>query len=538
MDSPESLDAVVVGAGFSGIYQLQSLRSNGYRVKLIEMAPDVGGTWFWNKYPGATSDTESHLYRYSWDKQSLMTHPWTHYFLKQAEILAYLRSVVDRHDLRKDMYLNTEMISAEFDEVSNVWRVQTSQGVLTARYLVTGLGLLSKPKYPDIKGLSTFNGDIYHTARFPGSWDFSEKRVAVIGNGSTGIQAIVELGKPGQVKTLTSFQRHPQYSVPNGDGPLPPTYRATLNANWDKVWESVKSSRTGYGFAESTVPALSVTAEERERVYEEVWDRGGGGFRFMFQTFSDLTIDAAANETAANFIRRKIVKTVRDPEKARKLTPHDYYARRPACDNGYYDTFNNDHVDIVDLRDAPITEITERGILTADGKEHLLDVILFATGFDAVDGNYRSLKIRGRGGKLLNEHWSAGPTSYLGISVADFPNFFMLMGPYCAFGNNPPIIEMAVELTTACIRHAQPPGTKSADGKTFEATAEAEKEWVAMCDSMTEGTLFTKIGSWFNGGNIKNKKHGLPFYMLGIDAYSKKVAEITSEPEWLGFRIS
>jgi cyclohexanone monooxygenase len=299
------------------------------------------------------------------------------------------------------MQFKTELTSASFDESTNRWQIQTSTNeTFTSKYLVTALGLLSKQNFPNIPGISTFKGLKYHTGNFPQSYDFTGKRVGVIGCGSTGVQVITALGKAGQVKSLTCFQRHPQYSVPSGDGPVSSEYREGINGRYDEIWKQVKDSVVAFGFEESTVKTFDVDAEEREKIYQRAWDRGNG-FRFMFWTFCDITYDEAANEEACKFMRRKIAETVKDPEKARKLTPHDFYARRPLCDSGYYQVFNKVEVDIVDLKETPIKEIVETGIKTGDGVVHELDVIIFATGFDAVDGNYTRLAIKGRGGVSL-----------------------------------------------------------------------------------------------------------------------------------------
>lgn len=421
-------DALIVGAGFGGIYQLKKLLDLGLSCKVIDMAADVGGTWYWNRYPGAMSDTESYLYRYSWDKEDLEKYPWPEHYVKQPEVLKYLEHVVERHDLRKYMQFNTELESADWSDDKGRWTVQTSTGdTFTARYLVTALGLLSKTNYPDWPGIDSFKGEMYHTGKFPKSYDFSSKRVGVIGCGSTGVQCVTELGKPGKVKELVCFQRSPQYSVPSGDGPVSSEYRQSINSRYDDIWKQVKNSVVGFGFEESKIPTMSVSPEERERIFQEAWDKGNG-FRFMFWTFCDLTYNKEANEAACAFIRSKIAETVKDPEKRRKLTPHDYYARRPLCDGGYYQVFNNDHIDIVDMKETPVTEITPTGIKTSDGALHELDVIIWATGFDAVDGNYTRVKIRGRNGESLKDHWADGPTSYLGVCVPNFPNMFMITG--------------------------------------------------------------------------------------------------------------
>jgi len=371
------------------------------------------------------SDSHSYIFRYSFDKEDLQTYQgWPERYVKQPEVLAYLRHIVDRHDLRKDLQFNTALLRAHFDDENNVWEIETSRGNFTVRYLITALGLLSKSNVPDIPGLNTFEGEMYHSSQFPDHYDFSTKRVGVIGSGSTGVQIISAVSK--SVGRLISFQRHPQYSVPAGDGPVSKEERAEINKNYDQIWDHVRNSVTAMGVNESTTPAMSVSAEERHRVFQEAWDKGNG-FRFMFETFSDITTSEEANEAAASFIRGKIAEIVQDSEKRRMLTPHDLYARRPLCDPGYYQAFNQENVDIVHIGETPIVEITPKGIRTS-AEEYELDVLILATGFDAVDGNFNRTTIQGRNGISLKEHWQYGPSSYLGVFVPGFPNMFMITG--------------------------------------------------------------------------------------------------------------
>ncbi len=369
-------DAIIVGGGFGGIYMLKRLLDQNLDVKVIDAAGDVGGTWYWNRYPGAMSDTESYIYRYSWDKEDLLSYEWKEHYIKQPQALAYLAHVVDRHNLRPHMQFNTELLSAQYDEERNVWIVETSTSeTFTCHYLVTALGLLSKQNWPAIPGRETFKGEVYHTGAWPKSHDFKGKTVGVIGNGSTGVQVITQLGKENEVKKLVTFQRHPQYSVPSGDGPVSKDYREKINGNYDQIWDQVRNSAVGFGFEESTVPCMSVSPEERKKKFQEAWDLGNG-FRFMFWTFNDLTTDPVANEEACEFIRCKIRETVNDQEKARKLLPTEYYARRPLCDAGYYEQFNKENVDVVALKEEPIEAITEKGIRTSK-QEYALDVLIF-----------------------------------------------------------------------------------------------------------------------------------------------------------------
>lgn len=324
----------------------------------------------------ASLTCQAYIYRYSWDKEDLRNYEWNEHYIKQPQALAYLGHVVDRHNLRPHMQFNTELISAQYNEERNVWQIDTSTNeTFTCHYLVTALGLLSKQNWPDIPGLKTFKGELYHTGNWPNSHDFKGKRVGIIGNGSTGCQVISQIGKDNEVSRLVTFQRNPQYSVPSGDGPVSPDYRAKINENYDAIWEQVRNSAVAFGFEESTTPCMSVSPEERRAKFQQAWDKGNG-FRFMFWTFGDITVDPAANEEACEFIRSKIREIVKDPEKSRKLQPTEYYARRPLCNAGYYEQFNKDNVDIVSLKEEPIESITETGIKTS--KQHYdLDVLIF-----------------------------------------------------------------------------------------------------------------------------------------------------------------
>ncbi|KAH6683417.1 hypothetical protein B0J14DRAFT_466983 [Halenospora varia] len=546
MDS-QYLDALVVGAGFGGIYQIKKLLEQGLNVRGIDMADDVGGTWYWNRYPGAMSDTMSFLYRYSWDHEDLVSYPWSHHYLQGPEILEYLKHIVKKHDLRKHFQFETELLAAQWKDEEQRWVVTLStQEVLKVKYLITSLGLLSKTNFPDFPGLDKFQGELYHTARWPQNADLKGKRVGVIGNGSTGVQLITALAKAEEVQQLLSFQRNPQYSVPAGNGPVSTEHRNHLNETYGQVWDQAKNSLFAYGFDEElNRPVASVSPEERDRIFEEAWQQGNG-FRFMFWTFSDITVNEEANIAASDFIKNKIRKQVKDPEKARKLCPTEWYARRPLCDSGYYEQFNRENVDIVDIKTNPITELTTNGIKTADGELHKLDVIICATGFDAVDGNYTRIAIQGRNGETLKDHWSkTGPTSYLGISVPNFPNLFMVSGPNGPFSNLPPAIECHVEIITDLIAHAEKSdlpkaingingyanghsngnGVTKATNGIVEALPEAEQEWTALCDEMSSKSLFRRIDSWIFGKNVPGKKATTMFFFGGLGPYRKIVQE-------------
>jgi cyclohexanone monooxygenase len=522
--------AIVVGTGFGGIYMLHKLRDElGFTVRAFEKGGGIGGTWYFNRYPGAKSDTEGFVYRYSFDGDLLQGWDWTTRYLDQPDILAYLEHVVDRYDLRRDIQLNTEVTAAAFDESRNIWQVRTSTGEeFTARYLVTALGLLAKTNIPDIPGLDSFAGALVHTNAWPHDLDITGQRVGVIGTGSTGTQFIVAAAKIAE--HLTVFQRSAQYSVPSGNGPVEPGEVAQTKERFGEIWEQVRNSVVAFGFTESAVEAGSVSPAERERVFQENWDKGNG-FRFMFGTFCDIATNAEANEAAAAFIRSKITETVRDPETARKLTPTDLYAKRPLCNEGYYETFNRDNVTLVSIKENPITEITPAGVRTADGTEHELDVLVLATGFDAVDGNYRTMDLRGRGGASVSEHWDRAPASYLGLATAGFPNMFMILGPNGPFVNLVPAIETQVNWICELVGAAERAGAS-----TVEATQEAEDSWTATCQEIANFTLFPKAQSWIFGANIPGKTNTVMFYMAGLSAYRAKLAEIAAAG-YAGFEL-
>lgn len=524
------LDAIVIGSGFAGLYALHKLRNGlGLNVRSFDDAGGVGGTWYWNRYPGARSDTEVTAYCYSFDRELFNEWKWTERYPRQQEILNYLDHVADRFDLRRSITFNTTLSSAAFNEGTNRWDVVTSGGEhLSAQFLVAGVGLLSSTVYPDITGRDTFAGETYHTARWPHEGlDLAGKRVGVIGTGSSGSQVITEIAP--QVDKLVVFQRRPQYSVPAQHGPIPEKTLADIHEDYEGYWDSVRGSVTAFGFAESTVPAMSVSAAEREAVFEAAWNIGGG-FRYMFATFSDIGVDPEANEAAASFIRRKISEIVTDPETAQALTPHDLYARRPLCDGGYYETFNRANVDLVDLAVHPIEEITASGIRTSEA-EHELDVIVFATGFDAVTGNYVKIDIRGRNGEQLRDKWVDGPRCLLGVVNAGFPNMFMIFGPMGPFTNQPPAHEVQVDWIAAAIEHV-----RNNNSGSIEATREAEDAWVDECNTIANATLFTKVDSWINGANVEGKPVSVMFYMAGMGAYCDRLRQLVDN-DYEGFAV-
>ncbi|QSE81442.1 flavin-containing monooxygenase [Rhodococcus koreensis] len=521
--TPQIVDAVVIGAGFGGIYAVHKLHNElGLTTVGFDKADGPGGTWYWNRYPGALSDTESHVYRFSFDEDLLQDGTWEHTYITQPEILDYLEGVVDRFDLRRHFRFGTEVTSAVYLDDQALWEVTTDTGaVYRATYVINAVGLLSAINFPDLPGLDTFEGETIHTAAWPEGKNLAGRRVGVIGTGSTGQQVVTALAP--EVEHLTVFVRTPQYSVPVGKRPVTTEQIDAVKADYDRIWSQVKKSSVAFGFEESTVPAMSVTEQERRRVFEEAWQHGGG-FRFMFATFGDIATDEEANEAAASFIRAKIAEVIEDPETARTLTPTGLFARRPLCDDGYHRVFNRPNVDAVGIKENPIREVTAKGVVTEDGVLHELDVLVFATGFDAVDGNYRRMEIRGRGGLNINDHWGGQPTSYLGISTANFPNWFMVLGPNGPFTNLPPSIETQVEWISETIAYAERSGLRA-----IEPTPEAEAEWTDTCTEIANMTVFTKVDSWIFGANIPGKKPSVLFYLGGLGNYRAVLADVTAD---------
>lgn len=435
------------------------------------------------------------------------------------------------------MQFNTEVQRAIYDEIDNLWTASLSAGPrLTARYIVTAVGLLSKINCPDIPGLKTYEGEMYHTGNWPASYNFTGKSVGVIGNGSTGVQLVTALADQN-VKQLLSFQRHPQYVVPAGDAEVPAATRAKLDECWKQVWGEVRNSVLGFGFEESSKPTFSVSDEERERIFEDAWARGNGVY-FMFGTFCDMFSDEEANKAAAEFIRRKIRQKVNDPVKAEKLMPYDWYARRPLCDTGYYEKFNRPNVDVVNIGTNPITQILKKGIRTADGSEYELDVLIFATGFDAVDGNYKRMHIQGALGETLKNRWKEEPSSFLGTCIPGFPNLFTVLGPAGPFTNIPPLIEIQVEFISDMISHARKvAAAQSAEnGPRVEADTTALQAWMQQCDEASANSLFRKTPSWIFGADVTGKRPSVLFYFGGLAKY-RQILEKIVQQNYKGFSL-
>ncbi|HJS87505.1 MAG TPA: NAD(P)/FAD-dependent oxidoreductase [Acetobacteraceae bacterium] len=535
--TPQHFDAVVIGAGFSGMHMLKSLRDNlGLRVRVYEAGATVGGTWYWNRYPGARCDSDAYIYCFTWDKELLQEWEWSERYPEQPEILSYLEHVAKRHDLKRDMQFNTRVIGGEFDENTGLWTVRTDKGEeVTTRYLIAAVGTLSDTNIPPFKGLEKFKGKWYHTSRFPHAGvDFTAKRVAVVGTGATAVQAIPEIAQ--QAKHLTVFQRTANYCVPARNGKVDPELVAARKADYEGVVKRIRESFFGQEHYFIPKSALDATPEEREREFDRMWD--AGGFAFWLANYQDMFFSPEANELCADYIKRKIRQTVKDPVVAEKLIPKGYYygTKRQPLDTNYYETFNKHNVLLVDAStDGPIEEITEKGI-RAGGKEYEFDIIVFATGFDAMTGPLKALNLKGRGGRTLDELWADGPRTYLGIAIAGFPNFFTITGPQSpsVLSNMPVSIEQHVEWITDCI------DTMRKTGKaTIEATPDAQERWVAHVNEIVSQTLMTSANSWYMGANIPGKPRVFLPYLgpEGVGGYRKTCDEVAAKG-YEGFELA
>ena len=518
----EELDAVVVGAGFSGLYMLHRLRGKGLSVKVFEAGGDVGGTWYWNKYPGARCDVDSLNYSYSFDPELEQEWEWTEKYASQPEIHSYLRHVADRFDLRKDVVLQTKVTEASFDEDTSRWTVRTDQGhEVSARYCIMAVGCLSMPKFPEVPGLDRFSGPWYHTARWPEDQvDFSGQRLGVIGTGSSGIQAIPRLAE--QAADTTVFQRTPNFVFPAFNSPIDQELVADTKANYRAVREAARNSIFGIQMDMPTKSALEVDDQERRDTYQKCYDRGH--VFAIVQSYHDLIFNAESNETAAEFIRERVRDRVDDPELAKKLEPRGYpfSTKRPCLDTAYYETYNRDDVHLVDLREEELLEITETGVRTSAGS-YEFDSLVIATGFDAMTGALLNVDIRGKDGLTLREKWRDGPDTYLGVAVSGFPNLFTITGPGSpsVFGNMITSIEQHVEWIGDLIDHM----TRH-DHSVVEAAEVAEKEWTDHVRAVSDATLLPQADSFYLGANVPGKPRVFMPYVGGVGPYRQKCDEV------------
>jgi len=526
--APADFDAIVVGAGFAGLYMLHRLRGLGLRARVFEAGDGVGGTWYWNRYPGARCDIESLEYSYQFDAELQQEWHWSERYAPQAEILRYIEHVADRFDLRRDVQLSTRVTAAHFDDASGLWSVETGSADgsaererHTARFCIMATGCLSATNVPDFPGLESFRGDTWHTGRWPHEGvDLEGRRVAVIGTGSSAVQSIPFFAE--QAEQLTVFQRTPTYSIPAHNAPLDPELEREVKADYAGFRARAAALAFGANFPPNETLALDVSAEERERVYETRWEAGGLGF---VTAFGDLLRDRGANETAGEFVRGKIRSIVHDPEVAEKLLPSQVLGCKRLCvDTGYYDTFNRDNVHLVDVSASPIEAITPRGV-RAGGREHEVDAIVFATGFDAMTGALARIDIRGSGGRPLADKWAAGPLTYLGLSTAGFPNLFVITGPGSpsVLANMVPAIEQHVDWIADCLAHLGEHGLSR-----IEALPEAETAWVEHTNAVAQETLFPFCNSWYLGANVPGKPRVFMPY-IGYPTYVAKCEEVAAK---------
>ncbi len=528
---PTDVDVVVVGAGFAGLYMLHRLRGLGMTSRVFEAGDGVGGTWYWNRYPGARCDVESMEYQYGFDADLPKEWRWSERYATQPEILAYANHVADKFDLRRDIQFETRVQSAHFNESTNRWTVTTSAGdVVSARYTVMATGCLSSFQVPKFKGLENFKGDWYHTGSWPHEGvDFSGKTVGIIGTGSSAIQSIPVIAE--QAKHLTVFQRTPNYSVPADNGPIDEEYRQSLTQ--DFVQHRIEALQTQGGVirAFNNQSVFEVDEEARLREFETRWKRGSFA---VAGAFNDLALKKEANDIIAEFVRTKIREVVKDPVTADLLCPKDYPfgTKRLCVDSHYFQTFNRDNVKLVDVKNAPIEEITEKGVVTG-GKEYEFDCIVFATGFDAMTGALTNIDIRGRDNLLLADAWSAGPRTYLGLQSVGFPNLFTITGPGSpsVLSNMIVSIEQHVDWISDCLVHMR-------DGslQTIEPTLDAQDRWVEHVNEMAHRTLYPQANSWYMGANVPGKTRVFMPYVGGLGNYGNKLKSVV-ENGYEGFEL-
>ncbi len=525
------VDAVVVGAGFGGLYMLHRLRKAGFNVHGFERGADVGGTWYWNRYPGARCDVESLDYSYSFNEDLRQEWQWTERFATQPEILRYLEHVADRFNLRSLISFGTSVETAQWSEPYQRWLVETDQGErLSVQYFILATGSLSAAKTPDIAGIESFAGKVYNTSSWPADGvDFAGQRVGVIGTGSSAIQAVPLIAR--QAAHLTVFQRTPAFTVPARNRELQPDEVRAFKRDYPTYRQRILATRQGVHFPTTGKSALDLSPTEREAVYAEAWQRGGPGF---VQVFTDLLTDRVANETAAEFLRARIAEIVTDPVVADALTPRDYPigSKRIAVDTGYYATFNRPNVTLENLRDAPIESVVAEGVQTTKSLVPL-DALVLATGFDAMTGSFLRIDVQGRAGLPLREKWAAGPRTYLGLMSNGFPNMFMIAGPGSpsVLTNMVVSIEQHVDWITDCLVTMRDRSEQS-----IEPFLQVEDEWVESCNRAAERTLFMAGDSWYLGANVPGKPRVFMPYLGGVAVYRDICAEI-AQNGYRGFSI-
>jgi cyclohexanone monooxygenase len=528
---PSRFDAIIVGAGLSGLYLLHRLRELGLSAVVLEQAAGVGGTWYWNRYPGARCDIESMTYSYSWSRELEQEWTWTERYAGQAEILRYIEHVADRFDLRRDIQLSTRVAEAVFDEADDCWAVTTDAGDhLSARFLIMATGCLSVPRVPAIPGLERFTGEMHHTGMWPHEGvDVAGKRVGVIGTGSSAVQAIPVIA--AQAAQLTVFQRTANFSVPAWNAPLEAEAISARKARYDAFRRKARTTTAGNPWSSSTQSVWDASPEEREREFEERY--AVGGF-CLHAAYSDLFDDPGANELVCEFLRGKIRERVRDPEVAELLCPYDHPlgTKRMCVDTDYFETFNRANVRLVSIRETPIDEITETG-LKVGGEHFAFDTIVLGTGFDAMTGALLAIDLRGRGGLSLREKWLEGPRTSLGLAIAGFPNLFTVTGPGSpsVLSNMMVSIEQHVDWIVRCIGHLRDNGLA-----TIEPTTAGEDAWVDHVREVGDASLYPRAKSWYMGANIPGKPRVLLPYVGGVGAY-REICDAVAERGYDGFML-
>ncbi len=519
-------DAIIIGAGMSGLYQLYRLREQGLRVRVLEAGTDVGGTWYWNRYPGARFDSESYSYGYSFSKELLEEWDWSEHFAGQPETLRYLRHVADKFDLRRDIQFRSRVMAASYQEDGRSWNVALEDGSrFRARFLITAIGPLSTPTLPRIEGRDTFAGQSFHTARWPHDpVDFAGKRVAVIGTGATGVQTIQTIA--GQVGHLTVFQRTPTWCAPLHNGKIDAETQTKIKAGYPEMFARCQETFACFLHTPDPRGAFEVSDEEREAFYEKLY--GERGFGIWQGNFRDILIDRKANATISDFVARKIRARVKDPRVAEKLIPknHGFGTRRLPLETFYYEVYNRDNVELVDITTTPIERITPEGIKTS-ANQYEFDIIIFATGFDAITGSFDKIDFRGADGARLKDKWQSGPQTYLGIMVDGFPNMMMLMGPHTALGNIPRSIEYSVDWVTGLIRFAREKNLTR-----LEATTAGVASWTDHVKALGVGLLSNDVNSWMTGinSNVEGKQTRIVArYSGSAPAYRARCDEVAAK---------
>ncbi|MEO1709219.1 MAG: NAD(P)/FAD-dependent oxidoreductase [Pseudomonadota bacterium] len=515
-------DCLVVGAGFGGLYALHRLRGAGFRTRVIEAGSDVGGTWYWNRYPGCRCDIESMQYSYAFSDELQNAWNWSERYAPQSEILSYAQHVADRFDLRRDIQFDTRVTAATYDEEAKAWRLTTDDGgPVSCRFLISAVGCLSAANTPVFEGRETFDGPIYHTGHWPHEGvDFTGKRVAVIGTGSSGIQSIPIIAR--QAKALTIFQRTPNFVAPARNRKLTDAERAAVKKNYKALRARARQRPTGFYFDHNNFSAQDVTDDEREAILEQFWQNGGLTF---LGAFNDLLLDRNSNQFVVAFIHKKIREIVKDPATADLLCPDDIAGCKRLCaDTGYYETYNQPHVTLCDISKTPITRLTPRGIAVGD-REYPVDAIVCATGFDAMTGGLIKMNVKGAGGLTLADKWHEGPRSYMGLAIAGFPNLFTITGPGSpsVFANMIMCIEQHADWITSCVSYM-----RAGEKREISAQKQAEDAWVAHNQEVGQKSLRSQCNSWYLGANVPGKPRVFSPYIGGLPAYTAKLKDVVA----------